>query len=75
MAVLKENNLFDKVKEIICSNSVVAPDDIHLDISLKDILDSLDAVSVTVELGKAFGTRIPPLNTVGDIVSFLQNKS
>lgn len=75
MELLNENKVFDKVRDIICNVSTADRDKLHNDIRLDDIFDSLETVSVTVEVGKAFGVRVPLLKSIGDIVQFLEKKT
>lgn len=60
------------IKEVISEISDVEPEEITMDTQLKDVLDSLAIVHFFVQVGKEFGTRIPKLETVSEVIQFLE---
>ena len=72
--------VFEKVREIICDQLEIDPDEVTLDTDLvKDLgADSLDLVDVVMSLEDEFDKEIPDedvenIKTVGDIVSYIEN--
>ena len=72
--------VFEKVREILCEQLEINPDDITLDTNLIDDLsaDSLDLVDFAMSLEDYFDKEIPDedlerIKTVGDVVSYIEN--
>ena len=72
--------VFEKVREILCDQLEIDPDEVTLDTDLvKDLgADSLDLVDVVMSLEDEFDKEIPDedvekIKTVGDIVSYIEN--
>ena len=72
--------VFEKVREILCAQLEIDPDEVTLDTDLvKDLgADSLDLVDVVMSLEDEFDKEIPDedvenIKTVGDIVSYIEN--
>ena len=72
--------VFEKVREILCDQLEIDPDEVTLDTDLvKDLgADSLDLVDVVMSLEDEFDKEIPDedvenIITVGDIVSYYVN--
>ena len=73
--------VFDKVKELIAEQLDVKADDITETSNIQDDLgaDSLDVVDLVMALEDEFDVEIPEdqvenINTVGDIVKFIEDK-
>ena len=73
--------VFDKVKELISEQLDVKADDITEASNIQDDLgaDSLDVVDLVMALEVEFDGEIPEdqvenINTVGDIVKFIEDK-
>ncbi len=72
--------VFEKVREIICDQFDIDPDEVTLDSSIVDDFgaDSLDVVDMVMSLEDEFDKEIPDeeldsIKTVGDIVSYIEN--
>ena len=72
--------VFEKVREILCDQLEIDPDEVTLDTDLVTDLgaDSLDLVDVVMSLEDEFDKEIPDedvenIKTVGDIVSYIEN--
>ncbi len=72
--------VFEKVKEILCDQLDIDPDEVTLDSNLVDDFgaDSLDLVDFVMTLEDEFDKEIPDedidnIKTVGDIVSYIEN--
>ena len=72
--------VFEKVREILCDQLEIDPDEVTLDTDLvKDLgADSLDLVDVVMSLEDEFDKEIPDedvenIKTVGDFVSYIEN--
>ncbi|MBE6899431.1 MAG: acyl carrier protein [Ruminococcaceae bacterium] len=72
--------VFEKVREILCDQLDLEPEDITLDTNIIDDLgaDSLDLVDFVMSLEDEFDKEIPDedvenIRTVGDIVSYIEN--
>ena len=72
--------VFEKVREILCDQLEIDPDEVTLDTDLvKDLgADSLDLVDVVMSLEDEFDKEIPDedvenIKTVRDIVSYIEN--
>ncbi len=72
--------VFEKVKEILCDQLDVDPEEITLDTNIIDDLgaDSLDLVDFVMSLEDEFDQEIPDedienIKTIGDIVSYIEN--
>ncbi len=72
--------VFEKVREILCDQLDLEPEDITLDTNIIDDLgaDSLDLVDFVMSLEDEFDKEIPDedvesIKTVGDIVSYIEN--
>lgn len=82
MADKAQNNVLDKVKEIIASQLSVKPEEIKNDSNIAEELgaDSLDLVEILMALEDEFGISIPDeaipeIKTINDVVSFIQKNS
>ena len=71
--------VFDKVKEIICSQLELSEDKVTIDSNLVEDFeaDSLDVVDLVMSLEDEFGIEVPDekvelVKTVGDIVRFIE---
>ena len=71
--------MLDKIREIICDNVDIEPDEITEDSKLlTDLgLSSLDLVMIAVEVEKEFGVTIPnklftTVKTVGELIEYLE---
>ena len=71
----------ERVKEIICDNLGVRPDEVTPDASFVDDLgaDSLDTVELVMAFEEEFGLEIPDedaekITTVGDAVRYIKEK-
>ena len=74
------DSTFDRVKAIIVDQLGVEPGDVKMDASFREDLeaDSLDLVELIMAFEEDFGGEISDeqaqkLNTVGDVVQFLEN--
>lgn len=72
--------VFEKVREILCDQLDLEPEDVTLDTNIIDDLgaDSLDLVDFVMSLESEFDKEIPDedvenIKTVGDIVSYIEN--
>ena len=72
--------VFEKVREILCDQLDLEPEDITLDTNIIEDLgaDSLDLVDFVMSLEDEFDKEIPDedvetIRTVGDIVSYIEN--
>ena len=72
--------VFEKVREILCDQLDLEPEDVTLDTNIIDDLgaDSLDLVDFVMSLEDEFDKEIPDedvenIKTVGDIVSYIEN--
>lgn len=72
--------VFEKVREILCDQLEIDPEDVTLDTNIVDDLgaDSLDLVDFVMSLEDEFDKEIPDediehIKTIGDIVSYIEN--
>lgn len=72
--------VFEKVREILCDQLEIDPDEITLDTDLVSDLgaDSLDLVDFVMSLESEFDKEISDedlegIKTIGDIVSYIEN--
>ncbi len=72
--------MFEKIREIICEKLGVTPAEVTMKTSLKDDLDadSLSLFELVMAFEEEFGLEIDDdqienIDTVGDIVSYLEN--
>ena len=72
--------VFEKVREILCDQLDVDPEEVTLDTNIIDDLgaDSLDLVDFVMSLEDEFDQEIPDediegIKTIGDIVSYIEN--
>ena len=72
--------VFEKVREILCEQLDIDPEDITLDTNIIEDLgaDSLDLVDFVMSLEDEFDKEIPDedvenIKTIGDIVSYIEN--
>ena len=72
--------VFEKVREILCDQLDLDPEDINLDTDIIDDLgaDSLDLVDFVMSLEEEFDKEIPDedienIKTIGDVVSYIEN--
>lgn len=77
---LSQEEIFEKVRDIIVEQLGVEPDDVTMEASFRNDLeaDSLDLVELIMAFEEEFGGEISDeeaqqLNTVGDVVIFLSN--
>lgn len=77
---MENEEIFDKVKEVIVEQLNVEEDDVTAEASFIDDLgaDSLDIVELVMALEESFGISIPDeeaegIKTVGDAVSYIVN--
>ena len=77
---LTENEVFEKVKNVVVEQLSVSPSEVTKEASFVDDLgaDSLDTVELVMALEEAFDTEIPDedaekLNTVGSAVSYIMS--
>ncbi|MHB1340250.1 MAG: acyl carrier protein [Coriobacteriia bacterium] len=75
---MENEEIFDKVKEVIVEQLNVEEDDVTTEASFIDDLgaDSLDIVELVMALEESFGISIPDeeaegIKTVGDAVSYI----
>lgn len=75
---MEQDEIFDKVKDVIVDQLNVEEDDVTEDAAFVDDLgaDSLDIVELVMALEEQFGISIPDeqaekIKTVGDAVSFI----
>jgi acyl carrier protein len=76
---MNQNEIFEKVKELMLLRIPVAPESVTPDALLKEDLevDSLDLVELSMMLEDEFSIKIPDdrmaeIKTVGDVVEFIQ---
>ena len=72
--------VFEKVREILCDQLDLEPEDITLDTNIIEDLgaDSLDLVDFVMSLEDEFDKEIPDediegIKTIGDVVSYIEN--
>ncbi|MBR2042682.1 MAG: acyl carrier protein [Oscillospiraceae bacterium] len=72
--------VFEKVREILCDQLDIDPEEVTLDTNIIDDLgaDSLDLVDFVMSLEDEFDQEIPDediesIRTIGDIVSYIEN--
>ena len=72
--------VFEKVREILCEQLEIDPDESTLDTDIINDLgaDSLDLVDFVMSLEDEFDKEIPDedvekIKTIGDIVSYIEN--
>ncbi len=72
--------VFEKVREILCEQLEIDPDEVTLDTNIVDDLgaDSLDLVDFVMSLENEFDKEIPDedienIRTIGDIVSYIED--
>lgn len=75
-------SVFEKVREIICTQLDLEPENVSLDSSVTDNLgaDSLDLVELVMSIEDEFDIEVPDsetekLKTVGDIVKYIEANS
>lgn len=73
--------MFEKIRDLIVEEVGVDADQVTMEASFKDDLniDSLDLFEMVMALEEEFDVEIPSedlenMNTVGDIVTYIQNK-
>ena len=71
--------VFEKVREILCNQLEVEPDDVTLGSNILEDLgaDSLDVVDIVMSLEDEFNLEVPDeeiegIRTVGDIVKYIE---
>ena len=74
--------VFEKVREILCEQLEIDPDEITLDTDIINDLgaDSLDLVDLVMSFEDEFGIEMPEdeienIKTVGDIVKYLEENA
>jgi len=74
--------VFNKIREIICTQLDIEPDKVTMDASVTDNLgaDSLDLVELVMSIEEEFDLEVPDseienLKTVGDIVRYIEANS
>ena len=74
--------VFNKIREIICTQLDIEPDKVTMDASVTDNLgaDSLDLVELVLSIEEEFDLEVPDseienLKTVGDIVRYIEANS
>ena len=79
---MKDDAIFDKIKEILVEQLGIDEDDINMDSNFTDELnaDSLDIVELVMAMEQEFGISIPDeeaerIRTVGDAVDFVKNNN
>jgi len=79
--VAGEQDIYNKLKEIIIDQLAVDPDEVNIDASFIDDLnaDSLDLVELIMEIEEKFGIEVPDgaaekIKTVGDAVNYIQEQ-
>ncbi len=79
---MKDDAIFDKIKEILVEQLGIDEDDITMDSNFTDELnaDSLDIVELVMAMEQEFGISIPDeeaerIRTVGDAVDFVKNNN
>ncbi len=77
---MERNEIFEKIKELMLSRIMVAPEAITWDALLKEDLevDSLDMVELAMMLEDEFQIKVPDdvivdVKTVGDVVGFVES--
>ncbi len=72
--------VFEKVREILCDQLELDPEEITLDTNIIEDLgaDSLDLVDFVMSLEDEFDQEIPDediegIKTIGDVVSYIEN--
>ena len=75
---MTEQEIFNAISEIVADRTDTATEDVKMESTFKDLgIDSLDTVEVLMELEDKLDTTIEldkKIETVGDLVSFIQNK-
>ncbi len=78
---MSENEIFERVKEIIVEVLAVEPDSVTMEASFREDLgaDSLDLVELVMAFEEEFGGTISDeeaqqIKTVGDAVRYIQEK-
>ncbi|MGX5377418.1 acyl carrier protein [Ligilactobacillus sp. LYQ135] len=79
---MTQQEIFNKVSDIMVDHFEIKKDDITMDLDFKKDLDadSIDFVEFILDLEDAFGAEIPDedaekLNTVGDAVNYIEQHS
>ena len=71
--------VFEKVQEIIVEELGKEPEEVKMDTTFEDLdADSLDVFQVISEIEEAFDIQIESedgLNTVGDLVAYVEEKT
>jgi len=74
--------VFNKIREIICTQLDIEPDKVTMEASVTDNLgaDSLDLVELVMSIEEEFDLEVPDseienLKTVGDIVRYIEANS
>ncbi len=74
--------VFNKIREIICTQLDIEPEKVTMDASVTDNLgaDSLDLVELVMSIEEEFDLEVPDseienLRTVGDIVRYIEANS
>jgi len=74
--------VFNKIREIICTQLDIEPEKVTMDASVTDNLgaDSLDLVELVMSIEEEFDLEVPDseienLKTVGDIVRYIEANS
>ena len=72
--------VFEKVREILCDQLDIDPEDVTLDSNIIEDFgaDSLDLVDFVMSLEDEFDKEIPDediegIKTIGDVVSYIEN--
>jgi len=76
-----KTDLFEEIKEIICTQLKAKPEDITPETSFVDDLgaDSLDSIELVMVLEEEFGIEIPDedaekMTKVGDVVDYIEKR-
>lgn len=77
---MNQNEIFEKVKELLLVRIAVSPEAVTMEALLKEDLevDSLDLVELSMLLEDEFNVKIPDdqmanIRTVGNVVEFIQS--
>lgn len=78
---MSQDQLFEKVREIICNQLKVSPQEVTWDATFVEDLhaDSIDVIELIMQFEEKFGIEIPEsdserIRTVGDAVEYLRSR-
>ena len=79
---MAKEEIFDKLKELVVDQLGVEEDEVTMEATMQDDLgaDSLDLVDLVMSVEEEFGVKVADedlenINTVGDIVNYIEERA